>query len=169
MGDVAGTVLEEIRDPEAGLALLAKRPDQETPQSRTLRRFWTFVFEGWRDGLAGDTLGFMRALLACNYCGKPPPRGLVDAMIAQASKLMSPEEQQDQVALARHKARWEAMQAELDKGLSLERSSAAASESLARSDARGEPRSLRESHRIIKKAGGARATLLSYRRARPRP
>jgi hypothetical protein len=161
-------ILDDIRDPEAGLALLAKCPDKETPEQSRLRKFWTHVFTEWRDGLAGDRLAFLRALAACSLLGKPPPRGLVDALIAREIEQMSKEERQDHEALARHKARWQAMEAELVKGRSLERASAAVSESFASSDARGEPRSMRESYKIITKAGGARATLVSYRRVRPR-
>jgi hypothetical protein len=162
-------ILNRIRDPEEGLALLAKRPAdpaEETPESKHLRKFWTHVFTEWRDGLAGDTLAFMRALLACSHCHKPPPRGLIDAMIAQASKLMSPAEQRDHAALARHMVRWKAVQAALAEGRSYAGAREAASASLACSDAAGEPRTVRESYEIINDAGGARVSLKSYRRAR---
>ena len=160
--------LDHIRDPEAGLALLSNNPDEETPEQRQLRRFWTFVFEEWRDGLAGDTLAFHRALRACSYQGKPPPRGLLDDMIAREVERMSKEERRDQAALARHKKRWEAMRAALAEDLSYEDARAAASVNLARGNAWGEPRTVRESYEIINKAGGARASLTDYRRARQR-
>jgi hypothetical protein len=159
-------ILDRVKDPEAGLVLLSKRPDEETAEQSHLRRFWTFVFEEWRDGTAGDTLAFMRALLACSYQGKPPPRGLVDALIAHEIEHMSQGERQDRAALARHKARWEAMEAALAEDLSHERARAAASARLASSDAAGEPRTVRESYEIINDAGGKRASLTSYRRAR---
>jgi hypothetical protein len=34
--------LDAITDPEAGLALLAQRPDDETPEQKRLRLFWQF-------------------------------------------------------------------------------------------------------------------------------
>jgi hypothetical protein len=161
-------MLDDIRDPEAGLALLSKRPDEETPEQSRRRRFWTFVFTEWRDGLAGDSLAFMRALLACSYRGEAPPRGLVDALIAREIERMSQEERQDHAAMTRHKARWEAMRAALAKGRSYEAARAAASARLASSDAAGEPRTVRESYEIINDAGGERASLTTYRRARHR-
>ena len=161
-------MLDDIQDPEAGLALLSKRPDEETPEQAHRRRFWTFLFNEWRDGLAGDTLAFLRTLLACNYEGEPPPRGLVNALIAREVERMSREERQDLAAMARHKARWEAMRAALAEGQSYEAARAAASVRLAGSDAAGEPRTVRESYEIINDAGGERASLTGYRRARQR-
>jgi hypothetical protein len=161
-------MLDDILDPEVGLALLSNRPDEETPEQSQHRRFWTFVFKEWRDGLAGDTLAFLRALLACSYERVPPPRGLVDALIAREIERMAQEERQDHAAMARHKARWEAMRAALAEGLSYEGARAAASARLAGSNAAGEPRTVRESYEIINDAGGERATLTGYRRARQR-
>jgi hypothetical protein len=161
-------ILDDIQDPEAGLALLSNCPAEETPEQSHRRRFWIFVFTEWRDGLAGDTLAFMRALLACSYQGEPPPRGLVDALIAREIERMSQEERQDHAAMARHKARWEAMRAALAEGLSYEGARAAASARLAGRDAAGEPRTVRESYEIINDAGGERASLTGYRRARQR-
>src|SRR4029077_16712077 len=90
---------------------------------------------------------------------KPPPRGLVDALIAREIERMSQEERQDHAAMARHKARWEAMRAALAEGLSHEGARAAASTTLFGSDAAGEPRTVRESYEIINDAGGKHASL----------
>ena len=81
---------------------------------------------------------------------------------------MSQEERQDHAAMARHKARWEAMRAALAEGLSHEGARAAASTTLFGSDAAGEPRTVRESYEIINDAGGKHASLTTYRRARQR-
>ena len=161
-------MFDNIQDPEAGLALLSKHPDEGTPEQIHRRRFWTFLFNQWRDGLAGDTIAFLRALLACNYEGEPPPRGLVNALFAREIERMAKEERQDHAAMHRHKARWKAMRAALAEGQSYETARAAASARLAGSDAAGLPRTVRESYEIINEAGGERASLTGYRRARQR-
>jgi hypothetical protein len=161
--------LDDIRDPEAGLALIESDwPDEGTPEQRQDRRAWIFLLKEWRDGLAGDTLAFMRALLVCHHLGEPPPYGLVMALTSHVANRLSPKERQDHAALARHRARWEAMQAALGEGLSYESARAAASARLFGSDAAGEPRMVRESHELINDAGGKRTSLTSYRRARKR-
>jgi hypothetical protein len=159
--------LDIIQDPEAGLAAIESDwPDEGTPEQRRYRRAWIFVLKEWRDGLAGDTLAFMRALLVCHYLGEPPLYGLLMALTARVVEQMSKEEQQDHAALARHRARWKAMQAALAEGLSYESAREAASARLVGSDAAGLPRTVRESYEIINKAGGERASLTGYRRAR---
>ena len=161
-------IFDDIQDLEAGLALLSQRLDEETPEQAHRLRFWTFLFNEWRDGLAGDTLAFLRTLLACNYEGEPPPRGLVNALIAREVERMSREERQDLAAMHRHKARWKAMRAALAEGQPYEAARAAASARLAGSDAAGSSRTVRESYEIINEAGGERASLTGYRRARQR-
>jgi hypothetical protein len=161
--------LDTVRDPEAGLALIESGwPDEGTPEQRRDRRAWIFVLKEWRDGLAGDTLAFMRALLVCHHLGEPPPYGLVMALTAHVANRLSSRERQDHAALARHRARWEAMQAALAEGRSYEDARAAASARLAGSDAAGEARTVRDSHELINDAGGKRTSLTSYRRARQR-
>ena len=153
------TVLNDISDPEEGLALLAERPREEIPEQAFLRQFWTFIFEEWRDGLRGDPLAFGRALLACSVLGKMRPYGLVNAVLAREVERMSPKDHQDHSYFAQHKARYEAVRALVDAGMSQGRAYDAAADLLAKEGARGEPRTMRESFEIIFDAGGERTSL----------
>src|SRR5262245_28165274 len=108
-----GTIrLDDIQDPEAGLALLAKDdPPNETPESRKLRKFWQFQFECWRDWLAGDSLAIPRAIYCCRNENQRPPRWLMNASVEFAEQGLSDTERERQNDFARHYRRWEAVEA----------------------------------------------------------
>src|SRR5262245_2385513 len=127
-----GTIrLDDIQDPEAGLALLSKErtgwwggldafeiwggwpieQSSETPESRKLRKFWRFQFECWRDWLAGDSLAIPRAIYCCRIENQRPPRWLMDASVEFAEQGLSDTERERQNDFARHYRRWEAVEA----------------------------------------------------------
>src|SRR5262249_15379862 len=108
----SGTVrLDDIRDPEAGLAALSKDPPNETPESRKLRKLWQFQFKCWRDWLAGDSLAIPRAIYCCRNENQRPPRWLMDASVEFAEQGLSDTERERQNDFARHYRRWEAVEA----------------------------------------------------------
>src|SRR5262249_57859635 len=108
----SGTVrLDDIRDPEAGLAALSKDPPNETPESRKLRKLWQFQFKCWRDWLAGDSLAIPRAIYCCRNENQRPPRWLMNASVEFAEQGLSDTERERQNDFARHYRRWEAVEA----------------------------------------------------------
>jgi hypothetical protein len=58
--------LNLIRDPETGLALLAKCASGKMPEQERERLFWQLQFTSWRDWRAGDTTAFGHALVDCS-------------------------------------------------------------------------------------------------------
>jgi hypothetical protein len=104
-------VLDLIKDPEQGIALLSKDPPNETPEQRKLRRFWLFQFTQWRNWLAGDSLAYLRAIHCCRVEGQPPPRWLDKAGIEFVEQGLSGTERERQNDFARHYRRWEAVEA----------------------------------------------------------
>jgi hypothetical protein len=160
--------LNEIEDPETGLALLAEAPAPQTPEQERTRLFWTEQFKQWRQWRAGDKLAFCRALVACQKCHKPPPRWLCDASLI-AVQGMTRAELREQAALSDHIRRWQAVQAA--RGLrpwdgrnnpkpgTWEDAWAEAADRLGESD-----RTVRESYTLVQAAGGADITLETYRR-----
>jgi hypothetical protein len=66
MDQPSSIIFDLIGDPETGLALLAKRPGEETPEQERERQFWQLQFMQWRDWRAGDVLAVARALTDCS-------------------------------------------------------------------------------------------------------
>ena len=176
IGRDMGTIrLDDIQDPEAGLAALSKDPPNETPESRKLRKFWQFQFECWRDWLAGDSLAIPRAIYCCHVVGHPPPRWLVDASVEFAERGMSPKELERQNDFARHHRRWQAVEAAKRRNheqrvkyprrasLSREDPYEKAVEILSRDEAEPNVLTITGSHKLIQEAGGTGATFESYR------
>jgi len=172
-----GTIrLDDIQDPEAGLAALSKDPPNETPESRKLRKFWQFQFECWRDWLAGDSLAIPRAIYCCRITHQPPPRWLVDASLQFAERGMFPKERDTQTDFARHHRRWELVEASIRRHDKLQVGSPRRADSFKEDPVeraaeiwnQTEPAvsddTIRDSHRLINEAGGVRATFESYRR-----
>jgi hypothetical protein len=189
-------VLDLIEDPEEGIALLSKErtgwwggldafeiwggwpiePPSETPESRTLRKFWQFQFTQWRYWLAGDSLAIPRAIYCCRVMHQPPPRWLVDASVQFAERGMLPKERDAQTDFARHHRRWELVEASIRRHDKLQVESPRragnfnedpverAAEILNQTEPAVSDDTIRDSHRLINDAGGAHATFESYRR-----
>src|SRR5262245_22047037 len=174
--DMAAIRLDDILDPEQGLALISKEPPNETPEQRKLRRHWLYQFECWRDWLAGDSLAIPRAIYGCRVTHQPPPRWLIDASLQFAERGMLPKERDAQTDFARHHRRWELVQASIRRHDKLQVESPRrsgsfkedpverAAEILNRSEPAVSDDTIRDSHRFINDAGGAHATFESYRR-----
>jgi hypothetical protein len=163
--DATGTpiVLDNISDPEAGLALLAKAHRPDDPERERSLLFWTAQFRQWRQWLDGDTLAIARALHICTMLALPPPRWLYDASMKLCEQRMSPRERQDQERMGLHMMRYEAL-VQAKVGRTWAEAEAVAVEMLAVGDAEISTSTVRESYSIIKAAGGRDATLQSYRR-----
>jgi hypothetical protein len=164
--------LDAIADPETGLALLAKRPDEETPEQSRLRLFWQFQFLQWRDWRAGEVLAFARAMHCCSHFHQGPPRWLREAALELCERRMSDGDKRAYGDLINHLLRWEAVQ--LTRGR--RPWDARNSKRKVRGDAVWEvaakmlagatsAETVRKSYTLIKHAGGERVTLPSYKRA----
>jgi len=174
--DMAAIRLDDILDPEQGLALISKEPPNETPEQRKLRRHWLYQFECWRDWLAGDSLAIPRAIYGCRVTHQPPPRWLIDASLQFAERGMLPKERDAQTDFARHHRRWELVQASIRRHDKLQVESPRragsfkedpverAAEILNRTEPAVSDDTIRDSHRFINDAGRAHATFESYRR-----
>src|SRR5262249_2279429 len=101
--------LDRIQDPETGLALLARRPDETTPEQERKRLFWQFQFMQWRDWRAGDTLAVPRAIACCRLLNRAPPRWLCDATLELSEQRMSDDEKRAYTDLTKHYLRWQAV------------------------------------------------------------
>ena len=171
-----GTVeLDKIPDPETGLALVSKRPDDETPEQERTRLFWQFQFMQWRAFRAGDVLAFERALICCSDFGRPPPRWMREAGFELCERNMSGDDKRSYGDLTRQVLRWQAV--ELVRGrrpwdarnrkkkIRGDRCWVAASKMLAGTVAKASAETVRGSYKLIKHAGGQHVTLQSYKQA----
>jgi hypothetical protein len=168
--------LDAIADPETGLALLAQRPDDETPEQSRLRLFWQFQFMQWRDWLAGDVLAFARAQFCCSYLHQGPPRWLRKASLELCERRMSDGDKRTYGDLTDHLLRYQAVQSVRGRrpwdarntSKSKVRGDAvwkAAAKLLAGNGVKCSGETVRKSYTLIKRAGGERVTLPSYKRA----
>ncbi|HEY5965355.1 MAG TPA: hypothetical protein VIU42_15170 [Xanthobacteraceae bacterium] len=166
---------DRIKDPETGLALLSKRSGEETPEQGRTRLFWQFQFMQWRDWRAGDVLAVARAIGCCSHLNRPPPRWLCKASVELCERSMSDDEKRAYGDLTKHLLRWQA--AEQVRGRrpfdshiykKKVRGDAVwteAAKMLAGTEIKRSPETMRQSHRLIRRAGGEQVTLPSYRRA----
>jgi hypothetical protein len=152
-------------DPAQGLALLREDTPEDTPEQRRRRLFWRFMFEQQLAWIAGDTLAITKCLLTCRIHHEPLPRWLADATIALICNRMPAAEQQQQSDFAMHKIRWEAVRELHERHMTLEECRPVAADMLAGTEAAGAGDTIRDSYRLIERAGGERATLDSYRAA----
>jgi hypothetical protein len=179
MGTTTGTTrLDDIQDPEVGLALVSGEPPNDTPEQRMVRKFWRSQFEQWRDWKAGDSLAIPRAIHCCRITNRPPPRWLDEASVESAERRMSSDERERQNDFARHLARWEAVVASHQRERELRAKSpdaphvswadhferAAEAEILSREGAVADSTTVGGSYKLIQRAGGRNATLESYKR-----
>lgn len=168
--------LDRIQNPETGLALLSKRPGEETPEQERKRLFWQFQFMHWRDWRAGDVLAVVRAMGCCSLLNRPPPCWLCEASLELCEQRMSDDEKRAYGDMTKHFLRWQAV--ELVRGrrpFDWRNNSkkkvrgdavwAKASKLVAGTDAKASAETVRQSHKLIRRAGGDRVTLPSYKRA----
>jgi hypothetical protein len=169
--------LDEIEDPEVGLALLSKRPSGETPEQALNLLFWQIQFTEWRNWLQGDVLAIARAIAICSIgkSKKPPPTWLSKAVGGLCLQHMSRHDKRAKRKMLEHFRRWET--AELVRrgraGDPLNRNKKVrgdavweeTAELLAGTIAKGDEETMRKSHQLIKRAGGSQATLPSYKQA----
>src|SRR5262249_32869243 len=98
-----------IRDPEIGLALLAKCPAAETPEQERARQFWQLQFTHWRDLLAGDVLAVGRGVTDCSLFNRSPPFWLQKASTLLGYQCMSDGEKRKRRDMNKHWHRWKAV------------------------------------------------------------
>lgn len=169
------TDLDDIRDPEIGLALLAKGNGQpQAPEQNRTRLFWRFQFMQWKAWIAGDRLAICLALYACKVFSKPPPRWLLEASMDFAERGMTPGERREQGKLQEHLLRWEAVKLvrgqrpfdgrNRDNPSSWNDAWAEAAEMLAMKRAAVSADTVKASYALVQAAGGKDITLDSYRR-----
>ena len=166
-------ILDEIQDPEVGLALLAKRPEGATPEQAHDLLFWQIQFTQWRDWRAGNVQAVTVAVLSCALNKKPLPLWLNRAINELCEQRMSRRDKDAPRNMRVHFIRWEKAELEYRQRQGDPRNRkkkigdadwAAAAARLAGTDAACSAETVKKSHQLIKRAGGARATLASYRR-----
>jgi len=166
--------LDLIRDPETGLALLAKCPPAETPEQERERQFWQLQFTAWRDLLAGDTLAVSRAVIDCALFDRPPPFWLQKASVSRDMQCMPDGEKRARRDMNKHWLRWKAVKLvqgrhpndprNFKKKVLPDDVWEEAAKLVAGTDPEATAETVRKSYALIKRAGGARTTLPSYKR-----
>jgi hypothetical protein len=167
--------LNQIEDPEAGLALLAKRPEGATPEQVLDLLFWHIQFTDWRDWLGGNRLAVAHAQMLCTLSKKPPPPWLSKAVHMLC---MSDVDQRACDDMRRHVLRWQAVELVCGRlpGDPRNREKKGrgwlkeATELVAHTDANADSYTVRKSHAlinraVIKRPHGIEITLQSYRGA----
>lgn len=174
MDQPSSSELDLIQDPETGLALLAKRPGEETPEQELHRLFWQNQFTLWQDHLGGDVMAVPHAVICCVFYKKRPPLWLCRAGIELGERCRSNAEKRERRDLAEHFLRWEA--AELVRGqrpgdprnykrkVQPDDVWGEAAKLVADTDAEASAETVRKSHALVRRAGGALVTLPNYRR-----
>jgi hypothetical protein len=169
-------ILDEIQDPEAGLALLAKLPTgEETPEQAHKRTFWQFQFTQWQGWRAGDLLAVPHALTGCSILNRPPPRWLCEASLELFKRSLSDDEKRAYGDLNKHFLRWKAVEQVRGRLLGDPRYHKKpvhgdtvwreAAKLVAGKGIKRGTTTMKKSHSLIKRAGGGVVTLPSYRRA----
>jgi hypothetical protein len=157
-------ILDQVEDPEAGLELLSKRPEGETPEQAVNLLFWQIQFMQRRDWQQGDVLAVSRALIICSLGKKPPPNWLCKAIHELCARHMSPHDKRANRRLLEHFRRWEAAAlVRYERRVCGDDIWAAAAAKLAGTSAECNEDTVRKSHQLIKRAGGNQVTLPSYK------
>jgi hypothetical protein len=164
-----GWSLDLIQDPETGLALLAKRPEGETPEQEQERQFWQLQFHAMRDWRAGDVQAVGRALIGCSL-----PFWLLKASLSLCEQCMSDDEKRARGDINKHYLRWRAVQLvrgrhpndprNFKRKVRGDRVWAEAAKLVADMGVKVSAETVKKSYALIKRAGGAQVTLPSYRR-----
>jgi hypothetical protein len=171
MNQPSSDELNLIQDPETGLALLAKRSGEETPEQERERQFWRLQFNAMRDWLAGDALAVGRAVTDCSLFNRPPPFWLVKASNLLGMRCMSDAEKRSRRDINKHYRRWRAVQLVRGRHPNDPRNfkkkvdGDAVWVEATKLDATVDVDMVKKSYALIKRAGGASVTLPSYRRA----
>ena len=110
MGRPSHDELDLIQDPETGLALLAKRPGEETPVQERQPQFWQSQFAYWQAWRAGDVEAFARAVTCCTSYNRPPPLWLCRAGYELYEQCRPDDEKREHGDLRKHFLRWEAVE-----------------------------------------------------------
>jgi hypothetical protein len=175
MGRPSSDELNLIQDPKTGLALLAKRSSEETPEQERERQFWQLQFHAMRDWRAGDVLAVGRALVDCSLFNMPPPFWLLKACSSLCVRCMSDDEKRARGDINKHFLRWKAVKLvrgrhprdprNYKKKVRGEAVWAEAAKLVADDmDAKGSAETVRKSYKLIERAGGTQVILPSYRR-----
>ena len=166
--------LELIQDPEIGLALLAKCAGEETPEQTRNRQFWQSQFMYWQDWRAGDVEAIAHAVTCCMFYNRPPPLWLCRAGYELREQCRSDDEKRERGALREHFLRWKAVELVCGRRPEDPRNYkrkvrgdavwAEAAKLVAGTGAEASAETVRKSHALVRRAGGAQVTLPSYRR-----
>jgi hypothetical protein len=155
---------DHIEDPESGLALLANRPSEETPEQALEYLFWQDQFMHWQRWRAGDVTAAWYALCSCALCRRRPPTWLCKAVGRLCERCLSDDEKRAYGGLKKHIQRWEAGELVRKKGVQGDDVWAEAAKLVTGTDAEALADTVRKSHALIKAAGGHDVTLQSYKR-----
>jgi hypothetical protein len=166
--------LDHIEDPETGLALLANRPGEETPEQALNRLFWQDQFTHWQNWRAGDVTAVWYALCSCALSRRPPPTWLCKAVGKLCERCLSDDEKRAYGDLKKHIRRWEAVEVvrgqypgdprNYKRGMLGDAVWEEAAKLVADTDAEALADTVRKSYALIKNAGGHDVTLQSYKR-----
>jgi hypothetical protein len=147
--------------------------ENETPEQERERQFWQLQFTDLRDWRAGDVLAVARALVDCLLFNRPPPFWLLKASLELCMRHMSNAEKRARGGMIKHFLRWKAVKLVLGRHPNDPRSFkrkvrgdavwAEAAKLVAGTSAEAAPETVRQSYRLIRRAGGTQVTLPSYR------
>ena len=167
--------LELIQDPEIGLALLAKCAGEETPVQTRNREFWQYQFMYWQAWRAGDVEAIAHAVTCCMSYNRPPPLWLCRAGYELHEQCRAGDEKRELGALREHLARWKAVELVCGRRPGDPRNYkrkvrgdavwAEAAKLVVGTGAEASAETVRKSHALVRRAGGAQVTLPSYKRA----
>jgi hypothetical protein len=168
-------ILDEVQDPDHGLAWLSKLlSGEKTPEQEHDCVFWQAQFTYWRNWRAGDVSAVSFAQASCAIAKRPPPTWLCKAIDGICEWCMSRDDNRAYRRMMEDFKRWEA--GELVRGRrpwdprNYERKVRSdvewveAAKLVAGTDAEAGEQAVRKSHALIKRAGGDDVTLASYRR-----
>jgi hypothetical protein len=174
MGLPSSSELELIQDPEIGLALLAKHSVEETPAQTRFREFWQYQFTYWQAWRAGDVEAIAHAITCCMSYNQRPPLWLCRAGYELHEQCRPGDEKRELNALREHFLRWKAVELVCGRRLGDPRNYrrrvrgdavwAEAAKLVVGTNAEASAETVRKSHALVRRAGGAELTLANYRR-----
>jgi hypothetical protein len=166
-------ILDQIEDPEIGLARIADRPSGETPEQTYDFLFWQIQFTEQRNWLQGDAVAIWRAGASCHLSRKSPPAWLCKAIGELCMRYMSADDKRAYRKMQEHFLRWETVESVRRQTLKDPRKKKnrdndvweKAAKLIPNTDAKPSGETVRKSHQLIKRAGGSQVTFQSYKRA----